>query len=208
MQWPATGERSGSTGQTTLWVAGLAWTMAVIAGMVLLLRYEFTPSAVAEVTSTWPNDASFQASRTRPALILFVHPHCPCTRATVEQLNHFLARHGERVQTFVVFVRPPGVPVGWERTDIWRTVAGLPGVTAVVDEKGRDQRRFGARVSGETLLFDAAGRLLFRGGITPSRGHIGPSAGSDAIVALLKQPAAVGVCISVYGCPLLSNDSL
>ena len=50
------------------------------------------------------------------------------------------------------------------------------------DISGDEARRFGAATSGEALLYSPSGKLLFHGGITPSRGHEGGSVGRDALV--------------------------
>ena len=51
-----------------------------------------------------------------------------------------------------------------------------------------------------TVLYDAAGHLLFHGGITPSRGHSGDNAGSQAIAALLTHHLADRQHTPVFGC--------
>ena len=55
--------------------------------------------------------------------------------------------------------------------------------------------------SGHALLFDRDGRLLFRGGITPARGHEGDNFGASAIAARLAgRPARAEA--PVFGCPI------
>jgi hypothetical protein len=46
-----------------------------------------------------------------------------------------------------------------------------PAQRARADAEGVEMHRFGALTSGQTLVYDAAGRLLFSGGITASRGQ-------------------------------------
>jgi hypothetical protein len=53
------------------------------------------------------------------------------------------------------------------------------------DADGREAQRFGARVSGYALLYDADARLAFAGGLTALRGHEGDSIGLRQIAAAL-----------------------
>jgi hypothetical protein len=141
------------------------------------------------------------------------HPQCSCTLASLEELAEALARADARPRTYVLFLKPDGFSNGWEQTDSWRIAAALPAVTVVRDDTGREARRFGAATSGQTLLYDADGRLLFSGGITGARGHAGDNAGRSELVALLNrgQPARARSQLaaqshrdatSVFGCPL------
>ncbi len=70
------------------------------------------------------------------------------------------------------------------------------------DIQGREALRFGAATSGQTLLYDASGRLLFSGGITPARGHAGDNDGSDALLELLSGGSGRHHQTPVFGCSL------
>jgi hypothetical protein len=76
-------------------------------------------------------------------------------------------------------------------------------VRALEDPDGEEARRFGASTSGQTLLYSGKGRLLFNGGITASRGHIGPNDGWDAVVSLLQTGTAKHQTTPVFGCSML-----
>src|SRR5262245_11250789 len=103
------------------------WGVAVAAGGWSLLAYSTTPGASGQAVGSWPQGASFRPLDTRPTLVMFLHPHCPCSRASVEQLNRLLVREQDRVQAFVVFVRPEGVGPDWEKTPLRESVGALPG---------------------------------------------------------------------------------
>jgi hypothetical protein len=95
---------------------------------------------------------------------------------------------------------------GWERTSLWQTVSTLDDVTAVADDGGREAERFGALTSGQTYLFDPQGQLLFRGGITPSRGHQGDNVGSQRIAALVHGETPSRSLSEVFGCALSESS--
>ena len=71
------------------------------------------------------------------------------------------------------------------------------------DRDGPVARAFGASTSGQTLLYDAAARLVFNGGITAARGHSGSNDGRDALVALLNAAVPRRRTTPVFGCSLL-----
>jgi hypothetical protein len=107
----------------------------------------------------------------------------------------------------VLFLKPKGSSEDWERTDLWQSAASIPGVNVLVDEDGAEARRFNSSTSGQTILYDAEGRLLFSGGITGSRGHSGDNAGRSAVVSLVNAGAADRAETFVFGCPLFDKDS-
>jgi hypothetical protein len=187
---------------STLIAACGLWFIAVMVGGWFLYCYALTPDRAGEAVRHWPAGASLRPAWTRPVLVLFLHPRCPCSSATVEELNKLLVGGSDQVESFVVFVRPEGVEPGWEQTGLWQTAAALPDVRVLPDRGGRDQKLFGARVSGEAFLYDTAGRLLFHGGITSARGHVGDNAGAEALAARM-QDSDSGFCrTNVFGCRL------
>ena len=181
------------------------WLFCVTLGFAALDGHDRTPGATAPAPGRWPADCGL-APRTAglPTLVLFAHPLCPCTRATVGELEVLMAREAGRVDARVVFVRPPGVEPRWERTALWDRVARIPGVVVSADEGGVEASRFGAKTSGQVLLYDPDGVLRFSGGITASRGHAGDNAGRAAVEGLLSGRTDVPASTPVYGCPLLA----
>jgi hypothetical protein len=75
---------------------------------------------------------------------------------------------------------------------------------ALLDRDAAESRRFRAETSGDALLYDEHGRLLFSGGITVARGHAGDNAGLGAIEALVRGDTNVRRQTPVFGCAL--ND--
>lgn len=138
---------------------------------------------------------------------MMAHPHCPCTRASVGELALLMARTQGRVTSYVLLLKPQGLPKNWEKTDLWNSAASIPGVHVLPDEDGIEAERFHVATSGQTLLYDRDGRLKFSGGITAARGHSGDNAGRSAIVSLLMQGETERTETSVFGCPLFDRSS-
>ena len=173
----------------------------------MLWAYDNTPGVAANSPTDWPADSRLTRAADRPTLVVLVHPQCSCSRASLGELAELLARTTQRPQTYVVFMKPFGVPQDWEKTTLWRTAAGLPDVTVLRDDNGMEATRFGAITSGQTVLYDTAGALLFSGGITGSRGHGGNNAGRASLLALLNQEKPAQSWTSVFGCPLFTFSS-
>jgi hypothetical protein len=112
----------------------------------------------------------------------------------------------DRVAIRIVFVRPHGLPDGWERTELFSTAQGIPGSDVSCDPDCREARRFGAATSGETFLYSADGRLLFQGGMTASRGHEGESIGRTTLIALIAGRRVDCRRSPVFGCALRNQS--
>jgi hypothetical protein len=139
---------------------------------------------------------------------MLVHPRCSCSRASLQELTRLLTRFQGQFSTFVLFYTPAGTTDTWEKTALWHTAAALPGVHTIRDVNGQEARQFEAYTSGYTVLYDANGHLLFQGGITPSRGHIGDNAGSRAIATLLTQQRPDSDHTFAFGCDVFTPDRL
>ena len=141
----------------------------------MLRAYAETPGRPAIADATWPAGANVARDAHTPVLLLFLHPHCPCSRATLGELARLLARVQAPLATFALFYRPADAEAGWERTDLWDSAAAIPGCT-------RHQRRTwraGAGVRRLRLGPDAA--LRRRRVAALQRRHHGRAAGMRAI---------------------------
>jgi len=177
------------------------WAAAILAGMIALTRYSLSPGTLAAAPASWPAASTVERTTPLPQLVMIAHPRCACTRASLGELAVLMAHCAGRVLATVIFVRPDGVPAGWENTDLLQSARAIPGVTVLTDAGGREAARFGAATSGQVLLYDAAGRLAFCGGITAGRGHAGDNAGREALEALLRG-APARASVPVFGCEL------
>jgi hypothetical protein len=181
------------------------WLSVVFSGLWVVWAYENRPGADANPPQGWPAQSALVPASDRPTLVFLAHPQCTCTRASIGELAEVLARTPNHPKTYVLFLRPSTVGAEWEKTDLWQRATALPDVTVLRDDDGAEARRFGVETSGQTLLYDAGGRLIFSGGITGSRGHAGDNAGESALVALLTRGQADRRATSVFGCPLFAT---
>src|SRR5262249_24925418 len=105
-------------------------------GLGLLLDYKRTPGEAASAPPLWPSTSSLPRDPGRATLVLFAHPRCPCTRASLSELEALLAHvsggASSSLNPLVVMARPPGVDAAWtEDGELWRAARRIPGVTVV-----------------------------------------------------------------------------
>jgi hypothetical protein len=183
------------------------WLLLVVTGLSILWSYENAPGVGAKPPKSWPSKSHIQRATDRATLVMLVHPHCPCTRASIGELALLMAHSQGQLTAYVLFLKPPGFSDEWEKTDLWQSAASIPGVNVLIDDGGAEALRFDAVTSGQTMLYDADGRLLFSGGITGSRGHAGDNAGRSSIISLLNTGTAERAETFVFGCQLFGANS-
>ena len=184
----------------------MLWSGVVVGGTIQLARYSNIPGHDGPSPIAWPADSQIPLDVKLPTLVMFVHPHCPCTRASLGELELLMAQVQGRVSVRVVVLKPVGTATNWEKTDLWRTASSIPGVTVYVDNAGVEARRFHSETSGQTLLYDRSGDLQFHGGITSSRGHAGDNPGRSALQDWLREGHSNQVKTPVFGCSLFETN--
>jgi hypothetical protein len=191
--------RSGSR----VWAAALAaWACCVGVGMAKLMQYSHTPGPLAPLPQRWPAEFWFRPQPRGITLIASLHPRCPCSRATLGELARLMTHQANGVRAYLLMVKPADAAPSWETTELWNQTRDVPGFIVVPDINGALSERLGARTSGQVFAFDASGRALFSGGITPARAHMGDSAGGDALRALLCGRDSARSTAPVFGCAL------
>jgi hypothetical protein len=203
MQWKL--RKLAAKSKIILLAAIVLWTAAVAFGMRSLILYATTPGAPATPPPHWPADAPLHPARERASLVIFAHPACSCTRATLHELERILDACGDRVDATLFFCEPHSRPPEWAHSDTRRAAGEIQGLRVLEDRGAVTARLFGAHVSGQLLLYDRDGLLAFHGGITPMRGHEGDSDGGDAVTAILNGLIPKRRATPVFGCALTNE---
>jgi hypothetical protein len=190
-----------------LLAAGIVWIGASCGGLVVLSIYATSPGPVQSPPSDWPDNNAIQLSKGGPTLVLFAHPHCPCTRATLAELERIVASGLGALDPWIVFYKPAGADDGWIHTDLRTAAAAIPSVHLIEDVDGRLACLFHATTSGHAMLYDEHGKLVFQGGITSARGHEGDNDGRSAIQSYLQDKVSTGVHTPVFGCPIAQTPN-
>ena len=181
------------------------WFAAIVIAFGLLWRYKLTPGPLADAPARWPAE-SHLARTAAPTVVMFVHPQCSCSRASVNELARLVDELHGQATVELVLVRPAGAEPGFERGALADRAAELRGVSVIIDDGGREAERFGAIVSGSTLVYGANGALLFRGGLTTARGHEGRGPAHDAILAAIAGHPGAASDAPTFGCALAERD--
>lgn len=169
---------------------GLIWVGLVGGGFAVLYAQLLTPGRAGPAALSQP-------AADRPTLVLVLHPECPCAPATVRTLAEVVGRRPARLTVYVTAADPAATANG-------RRAASLAGAEVVADPGGVAAARYGARTSGHVIVYGPTGRLLFAGGVTAGRGHLGPNPGREAVTAHLAGRPGAGSA-PVFGCPLAAD---
>lgn len=201
------GSRAGMLTRRALWtVLGLLWLTAIVVG-IRWLDTPSSPGTQASAPEVWPSGSTLALDAERPTVLMFIHPHCPCTRRSLTELADVVASHPRRASVVVVVYAAGGPAADWHRSERWSQAAGIPGAVVVADTGERERERFGVFTSGQVAVYDPSGRLRFRGGITPGSGHGGSNPGKAAVERLLSG-SGDGVADSpVFGCSLVHDPT-
>ena len=184
-------------------VIAALWIGSLITGSFFLARYETTPGFDTPAPLQWPSGVSVPRDLKLPTLVMFLHPYCPCSRASVGELALIMARCQGRVAGVVV-IAVSEESDNSKKGALERDAELIPGVTVLRDQNGIASRRFHAATSGHTVLYDKNGSVLFAGGITSARAHSGDNAGRDSIVALVAGKESLVHATPTFGCPIFS----
>lgn len=198
-----TSRRSGGAAWLLRGGLALLWFVVAVSGLSLFGAYQNREGDRGAVPGQWPAKSRISRSTNGSTLLVFLHPNCPCSRASVHSLQRILAAvpTANRPRTIFVFRRAA--------TDDWRVrslladaAAATPDATFLQDFDLQESARFGTQVSGHVLVYDRAGQLVFDGGITPDRGQEGESVSGTRLYDALADSTGPAAHTAVFGCSL------
>lgn len=197
---PPAGDRRSAIVLTT--IVGL-WLSLVVVGFVILVGYSYGAGATvippASATTAAPSGDG------RHTLVVVAHPKCPCTRATMSELDRLMATVHRDMNVRVLLYMPEDASESWTHGPIRSAALRLPNADVELDRSGRIAREFNAATSGHVVLIAPSGKVCFSGGLTSARGHEGASLGRRAIVAWIR--TGLGETEApVFGCALFAPD--
>ncbi|MBC7973923.1 MAG: RedB protein, partial [Myxococcales bacterium] len=121
------------------------WLSLVGVGAAHCYRFETSAGTAAPAPVTWPLETMLTRSQASPTLVMFAHPECACTAASLAELADLLAESAVTVRPRVMVVftggQDPRASANWQRAGT------IIGALRLRDDSG-DARRFGARTSG------------------------------------------------------------
>jgi hypothetical protein len=196
----ATYSRYGSStiGRWFAWTLVAIWAAVAATGMGMLAAYANSAGKMSPAPAFIDGGEDSAAAY---RLSMFLHPRCPCSKASVNELARIMARCSEQLDATVYFVRPESQPEDWERGALWNLASSIPGVAVETDIGGRVAEQFHANTSGEVVVYDRQGKLRFHGGITSARGHAGDNVGESAVIDIASGGTTDVERSPVFGCP-------
>jgi hypothetical protein len=130
------------------------------------IYYQSGRQVAAETPSQWPMTSSLMRQADLPSVILFANPNSPCTTDTLAQLKE--AVEGERVKASIVFWAPEHADEESLNSNNIDQAKQISGATIVFDSKGHEFANFGIQSSGQVIVYDPNGQLVYNGDITGS----------------------------------------
>jgi hypothetical protein len=186
-------------------VAATIWIATVAAAYEAIRRFETTPGLPASAPRTWPAATAVPRTTGAWSLVMLVHPHCSCSRASVSELAEIVEQAPRGVQTTVLVFRPREMAAGWERTNVYDAATRLRRARVMIDHDGAEAQLFGGFTSGQTFLYDDMGRLRYAGGVTSLRGHAGMNRGRADVIRIATGRNGNG-SHPVFGCAITTTD--
>jgi hypothetical protein len=176
-------------------VSGIVWLALVCVCLHDVFAYETAAGPRGTSPATWPAGSLLARDASGFTVVMFVHPECACSRASLAELAAFAAVTPPP-RVIVAFASATPAGDNWDRAHAF---------ARVLDPGGAEARRFGAETSGHVVVYDAAGELRYSGGITGSRGHAGDNIGRRTALAVLAGDRARDVTHTVFGCGLVQR---
>ncbi|QDU57175.1 hypothetical protein [Aeoliella mucimassa] len=186
------------------WLYGLValWAVAVAGGFYWLYCYnlaagpEVDPPLLSTVSLEWNSTPSYR-------LVVAIHPKCPCTFATIDELNRVLRDAEGAIECKILAYEPADHLEEFQGTKLLEYAEKLPYTQVESDIDGKLAKQLSLHTSGAVVLYNQWGTPFFSGGVTVSRGHEGISPGGESILAIVRgNPPAVRRT-PVYGCPII-----
>lgn len=183
-------------------LAYLMWGGLLFIGHLVLFEYEMTASPLADTKRIFPEKSVVQLARGRQNIILFIHPMCPCTMASVDELAELMHVGQEDAIGTVIALMPTELKSEWSSQPVFSALKRIRNVSISYDSDGSQAATFGATTSGHVLIYDGRGVLQFSGGITASRGHSGDNANLQAAKNIILDRNPKFATTPVLGCAL------
>ncbi|MDR3612449.1 MAG: hypothetical protein P4L53_02720 [Candidatus Obscuribacterales bacterium] len=174
---------------------------------VQLIEFGTRPGQKAQTISQFPADSKLKLVRGKFTIVAFLHPQCPCSKASVGELEELMQHSSDDATAYALFLKPTGCSEKFAKSDLFEQTSKINGVHALVDEDGREAGIFGSKTSGQMMIYNPEGRLVFSGGITSSRGHFGDNLGLDTALQSIGKKRNTFECTDVYGCPLFASNT-
>jgi len=105
--------------------------------------------------------------------------------------------------TVVMFVHPRCPCTEASKSELAAIEQTAPPTTRFIVTSDREEaRRFGAKTSGDVVVYDMTGTRRFSGGITGYQGHVGHNVGHTMVDMIIHAQTQGSFDMPVFGCEL------
>lgn len=184
----------------------IIWIGLVMGGLWSLENFSGSAGKSTRAPASLPLESRLVSKSGKPLFLVFIHPKCSCSHATYIELKK-LKPYLQGVEVKVIFNLFDQQSTDWSKTDLWEKFSSLPDVEMVIDSKSRETKIYQVTTSGHAFLYDEKLRLVFSGGLTPSRGHEGQTNGQIFVKSWLKNRSSQSFIEKVFGCDFFGIQS-
>src|SRR6186997_577410 len=96
----------------------VVWGVVLTMGFRSLIEFETTAGAPGVVRAAWPADAPVAFEAGKSNLVMFAHPKCPCSRASLAELVKVLTRTKGALQASILFYTPTDGTREWKGAEL------------------------------------------------------------------------------------------
>src|SRR5580692_10946649 len=128
-------------------VLAVAWLLLVATGFAQLMRYDFTPGEIGKAPADWPMNSQIARQPETLNLVMAIHPRCPCSQASLDELLQLLPRCRRPVHVHLLVFKPSNATAEWDDRQAVEAARQIPTVSVETDFDGVEAERFGARTS-------------------------------------------------------------
>ncbi len=189
-------------------IAGIVWVTSLAYGFLLLLLHDFDARKAEPMK---PIDLALVSQVVHRSdavhLIVAVHPKCPCTQNTLNELERLLAHATEEYYvTALAFVptehSSPEDQRQWLVSTNIDSIQRLQHFEIVNDLGGEIAADLEMEISGTIAVLGKDGDTIFRGGITGSRSCVADNVGSQTLARILAGKTVSQTVTPVFGCSI------
>jgi hypothetical protein len=180
-------------------VVSAIWLIATTYAYSVMMRFDTRPGMAGNPPLRWPATSQVKLAKAQRTLLVFLHPKCSCSRASISQLQNLQKRLPGKFHTELVLWQPLNPSPSWNQ--LYRTDMGeLTGTQVITDPGGRAAALFDVHTSGYVLLYGAGGDLQYAGGLTLARAFDLEGPGIVAMEQIMAGSKTTAAHRPVYGC--------
>lgn len=186
---------------TKVFVLIFVWIAVCLSILYLLAEYSSLKGVRGINPNKFPVEGNINFIEDKFNLLFFVHPKCPCTLASFNELKKITSRISKPYVTKVIFSIPEGFSNDWAKESrLYKNASFLGEKNLVLDKDEFNSKLFNIKTSGHLLIYNSKRELIYSGGVTGSRAHEGDNLYSDnALKAIETNSSQEG---EVFGCPV------